>query len=189
MTAPSSRFMSAVAVVLKHEGDFSCDPDDPGGATNHGISLRFALMELAGDADGDGRVDGDFDRDGDIDADDIRTMSRDDAIAVYRHHWWDRYHYDQLGDDALATKVFDLAVNMGAKQAHLCLQRAIRAVWFPVAEDGVLGPKTMAAANAADPRLLLPALRAEAAGFYRTLITAKPRLEKYRSGWLRRAYS
>lgn len=189
MRSTDPHFLAAVALVLKHEGGFVHDPADPGGATNFGVSLRFAQAELAKDGDGDGFLDGDFDRDGDVDVGDIRAMSLEDAADVYFRHWWQRHGYDRINDQAVATKVFDLAVNMGAPQAHKCLQRALRAAWFPTADDGVLGPQTLSSTNAAEARSLLAALKSEAAGFYRGLAAAKPPLAKFLPGWLNRAYS
>ena len=52
------------------EGGYVDDPDDPGGATRFGISLR--LLKKMGKL-------GDIDGDGDIDADDIRRLSSDSA--------------------------------------------------------------------------------------------------------------
>jgi len=54
-----ARFEDALPTVLRHEGLYSEDPADPGGATNYGISLRF-LRQL-GDTDGDGFAEGDLD--------------------------------------------------------------------------------------------------------------------------------
>lgn len=189
-------FEDAVAVVLQHEGGFVDDPVDPGGATNFGVSLRF--LRGLGDLDGDGYLDGDLDRDGDVDAEDIRRMTREQAKAIYRSQWWDRYGYGQLGLPKVAAKVFDLSVNMGAHQAHKCLQRALGSVGLDLSDDGILGPASRRAiedvAKAARQGVnsegaLLAALRSEAAGFYRTLIAEKPAFAKYRRGWLRRAYS
>jgi len=176
-----SRFDLAIPTVLEHEGGYVDDPDDPGGATNFGISLRYLKKQ--------GAHVGDFDEDGDVDIDDIRAMSVDDAEHIYRTLWWDRFGYGKIVDQALATKVFDLAVNMGARQAHRLLQRACRAVGKPVTEDGLLGPVTLAAVNELPAQAVLAALRSEAAGFYRVLIAADPGRRKWQSGWLRRAYS
>lgn len=177
-----THFSEAINVVLKHEGGFSDDPNDPGGATNYGISLRY--LRTVGDLDGDGYLDGDFDHDGDVDAEDIRRMSMQNAVSIYKSQWWDRYGYESINSQDVATKVFDLAVNMGARQAHIIVQRALRAVGKVVKEDGVIGPVTMAAINNYQSMMLLPAIRSEAAGFYRSL--NKP---KYIEGWLNRAYS
>lgn len=181
-------FIQAVETVLAHEGGFVNDPVDPGGATNWGVSLRFMVAVGEIDLDGDGFADFDFDHDGDIDADDVRAMTRDDAIRVYRDHWWNKYGYDAL-PAGIGAKVFDLAVNMGARQAHKLLQRACRACGANVTDDGILGPVTRTVIADTDQWALLTALRSEAAGFYRGLVIAKPQFEKFVAGWLRRAYA
>lgn len=189
-----SDFAKAVAVVLKHEGGLVDHPDDPGGITNYGISLRWAMKTL--DMNNDGRQDADIDGDGDVDSDDIRLMQRDDAIMLYRMYWWEKYRYWQISVQAVATKVFDMAVNMGPARAHMLVQQALAAAGQEVKVDGILGPKTMRAI--ADASCILPAIRAEQAGFYRSLIARSTALRecgrnvndlaKFEKGWLRRAY-
>lgn len=183
----TSSFDEALKVVLEHEGGWTDDPRDPGGATNFGVSLR--LLRSLGDLDGDDYQDGDLDRDGDVDADDVRAMTRDQAAAVYRGQWWDRYGYWRLAEQATATKVFDLAVNMGPRQAHLIAQRACRALSHAITEDGVLGPQTLGALNGVRDFQALPPLRSEASGFYRALVAKRAELGPFLRGWLTRAYS
>lgn len=186
-TATDHAFDAALTVVLAHEGGYVNDPVDPGGATNFGVSLR--TLRALGD------MDFDIDGDGDIDADDIRALSRDDAAAFYRQEFWDKYGYGRFGDLLVATKVFDLSVNMGPGAAHKVLQRALRACsGHEMAEDGKLGPATHFAVAAVTQDFrsagtLLATLRSEAAGYYRSLIAAKPERAKYERGWLTRAYS
>jgi lysozyme family protein len=178
-----SNFDTAILTVLKHEGLFVNDAQDPGGATNYGVSLRW--LQSIGDLDGDGFLDGDFDLDGDVDVDDIKAMTQGDAIKLYRLHWWEKYHYEKINHQSIATKMFDFAVSMGSKQAHKCIQRAIRAAsGIVLNDDGTIGSKSLEAINSANPSLLLVAYRSEAAGFYRTL--NKP---KFINGWLNRAYA
>ncbi len=62
-----SNFEKAVEKVLEHEGGYVDHKNDPGGATNYGISLRFVKQSTGIDLDVDG--------DGDIDADDIKAMT------------------------------------------------------------------------------------------------------------------
>ena len=133
-------FMQAVETVLAHEGGFADDPADPGGATNWGVSLRFLLAQGALD----GPAEYDFDGDGDVDAEDVRAMTRADAIEIYRRHFWDKYDYGRL-PSGIGAKVFDLAITMGGAQAHRLLQRACRACGEHVDADGILGPVTRAA--------------------------------------------
>lgn len=159
--------------------------NDPGGATNYGISLRWLVKQ----GEIDGQLIGDFDGDGDVDIDDIRAMDREQASLLYRQHWWDRYDYGRIHDVWTATKIFDMAVNMGAPQAHKLVQRALAAAEHPVTVDGAFGPRSLKAVNACDPCLLKGALRATQAAFYRYLVLMKPKFEEFESGWLRRAYT
>ena len=184
MTADFNR---SITHVLEHEGGFVDDPDDPGGATNWGWSLR-TLVKI-GDTDGDGWLDGDLDHDGDVDADDVRLMSLEGAIQLYRTQWWERYRYD-LYDYPVSSKLLDLAINMGHRQAAKILQRSTWAVRGDqlLVDDGKLGNKSIHEIAGLDPASLRYAMRSEAAGFYRGLIAAKPVRRKYENGWLRRAY-
>jgi lysozyme family protein len=174
-----STLADALAFVRKHEGDaYEDDPDDPGGATKYGISLRFLK--------GLGPV-GDLDHDGDIDADDIRGLTWDEASAIYQREFWERNEYGRL-PDSVAIKVFDMAVNMGPSQAHKILQRGLRACGWQTKEDGVLGPETRRFANSSNPDSLRIALKCEQAGFYRTLARTMPGAGKFLTGWEHRAY-
>jgi len=161
-------FTQAVTRVLANEGGYARLPGDPGGETNFGISHRdYPGLELA-------------------------KLTRNGAIAIYFRDFWKAGRYPEL-PAAIAIKLFDLSVNMGAAHATRCLQCALRACGSIVIEDGALGNGTVAAANRAGGDALMAALRSEAAGYYRA--TA----EKYSSrnrdgarsfleGWLNRAY-
>jgi lysozyme family protein len=158
-------FEHAVSVVLAHEGVYSNDQDDPGGETKFGISKRsYPHLNIA-------------------------ALTVGQAKSIYKRDFWDPYPYKDIKDINVAAKVFDLAVNMGAKKAHILVQRALRATGDPVGEDGILGPRTLAAINKADPRNLLVALKSEAAGNYRIIAAISTTKEKFVTGWLNRAYA
>ena len=116
-------------------------------------------------------------------------MTVDQAKNIYKRDFWDPQLYKDIKDVNLATKVFDLAVNMGSNWAHRLVQRALKSTGQDIAEDGVLGPMTLAAINKADLSDLLAALKSEAAGYYRTLAATQPRRAKFLKGWLKRAYA
>src|SRR5690606_25383140 len=88
---------------------------------------------------------------------------------------------------AVATKTLDLAVNMGRVPAVKLLQRALCVAGHPVDVDGVIGPQTIGAVNAADPDLLLELYRVQAARYYHDLVDRRPDLAVFERGWLRRA--
>ncbi len=182
-----ARYEDSIDTILKHEGGYVNDPKDPGGATNFGVSLRFLVD--AGDIDKDNHLDGDFDGDGDVDVEDIKKMSIEDAKKIYRLHFWNPGHFELITDQAIATKCFDMSVNMGRIQAGKILQRALGACGQPVTVDGKVGLKTLNAVNLVAPDVLLFHLRDQQALFYRNLVTLKPSLAKFLKGWLNRAYA
>jgi len=94
-----------------------------------------------------------------------------------------------IESQAIAAKVFDLAVNMGDTRGVKRLQWALRAVSHPTIIDGVIGPKTLERVAWAPNMALLAALRSEAASYYRTLIAHNSDLEAFRDGWMNRAYA
>ncbi len=166
-----SRFNYAVSVVFKHEGGFSDDIDDPGGATRYGISLRYLKSEGI-----------DIDDDGDVDSDDIRKLSLQKASDIYRKNWWLKHRFNEIHDLNLATKLFDLSVNMGARQAIKLAQRCVG-----VKDDGIMGSITLKKLNSLDADDVMNCLRKKAFQFYCDLIDKKPVFNKYRNGWLMRA--
>jgi len=170
-------FAAAADFVLAHEGGFVNHPADPGGATNYGLSLRFLRQ-----------VGVDVDQDGDVDVEDVRLLTREQAVDLLRVHFWTPGGYDAL-PDAVAVKLLDLAYNTGPRQAHRLLQRALRAAGRELVDDGVLGPKTRAAAQQVAPEVTRAALCSEAAGFYRLLAEQRALLGVFLAGWLRRAYA
>ncbi len=181
-----SHFDEAIKITLVHEGGFSNDAVDPGGATNWGVSIRF-LKNDAKDSDGDGWLDGDIDHDGDIDVDDIRNMSKEDAIKIYKAYFWDKYDYEQIVDFTVAARVFDMTVNMGPTQTGKIVQRALNECGNNLTVDGKVGKNTFATINCTNSDVLMSEIRQAHAQFYIDLIAAKPKFEKYRKGWLRRA--
>jgi lysozyme family protein len=169
-------FAAAVAIVLAHEGGFQIAHDDPGNWTGG----RVGAGDLKGTKYGISAAQ--------YPALDIAGLSEADAAAIYRRDWWDRYDLGTLPPQ-VAAKLFDAGVNIGMIEAATGLQRALRACGHPLAEDGVLGAATRAAAMAVPTDILLPALREALAGHYRLVAARDPAMERFLTGWLARAYS
>lgn len=185
-----AEFGLALPHILEHEGGsaFTNDPDDPGGATRWGVSLRYLLAR--GDLDRDGLPDGDVDGDGDVDADDVRHMPRHRAAFIYRTGFWDPNRLDEVVSQGVANKLVDAAVNVGSSQAWRLAQRAHNALGTlsaPLIVDGRVGPRTLFAVNCVPSNAFLRRVCAEQRAFYEALIVARPRLDKYRRGWTCRA--
>lgn len=177
-----SCFQLAIGITLEHEGFLSDDPDDRGRATKYGISLAF--LEDLQDDDGDGFLDGDINRDGVVDARDIYELTLDEAIGIYRSRFWEPYRFEEIFDQSVANKAFDLCVNMGPRRAGRVFQRAIKYFFPDIKVDGIVGPRTLWCANECNPGQLLVEHKHEAARKYRELNNPK-----FINGWLNRAYS
>lgn len=182
-----------IARTLPLEGGLVDNRSDPGGVTDHGVSLRWALAEI--NANPDELALFDVDHDGDVDRADIVGMTSDQAADVYHECIWKPGWYHHLAPPVMvAWKTFDIAVNTGPKRSGIILQRAlVRLGAEGLANDGVVGPATIAAAlaqmaGAQDQGFtLLNQLRLVQMAFYRTLAQTKPSLAQFLDGWLRRA--
>lgn len=175
--SPEERFKYAVGVVLKHEGGLSNDKDDRGGITKYGISLRFLKSENL-----------DIDDDGDVDKDDIIHLDLAEADEIYAKFWWNRFHYNNINDLMLATKIFDTSVNMGASQCHKILKRAMNhLVDIPIVETGDLNASTIALVNRLNSNDLLENFRTEEKDVYMQIVERNPRMKTFLNGWIHRA--
>jgi lysozyme family protein len=76
---------------------------------------------------------------------DIESLTLDDAKRIYRRDFWDRCGCDVL-PSPVRFDVFDTAVHSGQGRAVVFLQRAVGTT-----QDGILGPRTLAAAQSMDP--------------------------------------
>lgn len=176
LSTDNSTFDRAFSNSLGHEGGFVHDPNDAGGATKYGVCLK-TYKQFHPQAN----------------AETIKNLSLKEAKAFYHNRFWLVFHYDEIENSDLAIKIFDACINMGAVQAHKCLQRALNSVGFILNDDGILGAETLQVLNrTAQPEwnfAILCAFRSEIAGFYRLLATIKPQNKKFLKGWLKRAYA
>ncbi len=181
-------FEIAINTVLQHEGIFSNDKNDRGGATKYGISLRY--LKSLHDIDGES---GDLDKDGDVDIDDIHILTKEDAINFYKQNFWLKNQYGKINDQKIATKIFDLCVNMGASRANRILQDSCNVLGPKyLIVDGIIGKKTLKVVNdiVSDVWLnclLLREIRWQAANFYKDITRLYPSNLKFFKGWLKRA--
>jgi len=168
----NEKFNRCIHIILESEGGFVDDPDDRGGATNMGISLRFLK--------GTGDIDFDLDHDGDIDVDDIKRMNDHFAAIAYKKYFWDPLQLDQLHNESLCLQVFDHAVNAGTRNAVKMLQAVAGCK-----QDGLIGPKTIASANTFSENIAERYYK-ERIDFYTKLAREKPVFGKFLRGWINR---
>jgi lysozyme family protein len=172
------------AEIVAREGGFVDDPDDPGGATKHGVTIHTMR-----------RLGLDLDEDGDVDTDDVRRITPEQARDIFLMHYFEGPGLGGL-PEALQASVFDMYVNAGSNAVRL-LQALLRDMGFDIAVDGVIGPQTCRVAHAAVARA--PERVADAYGiarrnYYYALADRRPASRKYacrrdggKGGWIRRA--
>ena len=166
-------FDKCLKVIFTHEGRYSNDPDDPGGETMYGISLRFLKgLDLA---------DADIDHDGNIDGDDIKAMTIPEASKLYKKYFWDKMNLNVVPIDLLTLHLFDMGVNTGTKTAIKLLQRIL-----DVTDDGILGRDTLTALLNWDAEDVLESYIAARFNYYNAIMIKNPRLAKYKKGWFNR---
>lgn len=164
-------FSKAFDYLFGLEGGYVDDPADRGGPTKHGISLRFYKENVDQYAN----------------EDDIQELSLNEARDIYRAHFWGALGLDRLDSQPVANRVFALAVHAGLRPAVRVLQRALNHSGWKLETDGVLGPRTLNAANATADNPLVQDLRLETYKFYQEVLAHRTRLERFRLGWSRRA--
>jgi lysozyme family protein len=153
-------FERCVAVTLSQEGGFCDNPNDPGGATNFGITLG-TLQAWRQSA---------------VTVDDVRALTRDEAIEIYRtNHWLPSRCGDMPG--GIDLMVFDFGVNSGPRTAVRAIQRLVG-----VKDDGSVGPMTLAAIGRADTKALIGAVANARLAFCKAL----PTWADFGTGWTNR---
>lgn len=170
--------------IVAREGGFVNDPDDPGGATNYGVTIH-TMRRLGMDLTGDGQVD----------AHDVKVLTRAHAVSIFVEHYFRKPGLDQLPVPLQAT-VFDMYVNAGGNAVKI-LQRLMVDMRITVTVDGILGPQTIAAvrkANDAAPDHLVDAYGIARRNYYYDLAARRPASRKYarrrdgaKGGWIVRA--
>src|SRR5258705_13210738 len=124
--------------VLKSEGDYTNDPADSGGETNFGITQRETSIP-------------------------VRTMTVEQAKAIYKKKYWDAVNADNLPSGVDYT-VFDYGVNSGVARAK----------------------KVLNSVNSPDAVKVINAINDERQAFLNNLAVRRPKDQKFLKGWTSR---
>jgi len=162
-----SNFEQSLNLVLRSEGGFQSDTRDSGnrlpdgrwGCTNLGVTQAAYEYYLKRR----------------VTMDEMKALNRETVKPFYKDGYWDpcMCSYLPIGVDYL---VFDISVNAGDDRAERLLQETVGSV-----VDGEIGPKTLAAVSAFDPKALIIKFSQVKAEWYKSLHNAT-----YEQGWLNR---
>jgi lysozyme family protein len=169
-----------IDALIDREGGYVDNPADKGGPTCFGITEAVARAHgYAGS---------------------MRSMPREEAVAIYRRLYWQRPRLDEIAtrSERIAAELFDTGVNMGPAVAITFLQRALTALnrnakdYPDLTPDGRVGPATLAALDTflrvrgkgSGETVLLRALEALQGERYLRLAERRPANEAFLYGWL-----
>jgi lysozyme family protein len=160
----SDLFEEYIARLLSHEGGYSSDRTDPGNWTGGRVGvgvLKGTKFGIAANT---------------YPNIDIKNLTWEKAKAIYHRDFWLAAKCDKL-PSLVAFQLLDGAVNSGIPNATRWLQRAVG-----VADDGAIGPFTLAAINKADKNDMVMLFLAERLDF----MTSLRNWPNHGKGWARR---
>lgn len=143
-------FQTAFKRTVGFEGIYSNDPDDHGGETYKGVSRHY-WPEWPGWPIVDAHKD----------ADNFPSCLAADPVLIqhvqlfYRDKFWLPMACDRIPHQPLANELFDTGVNIGLYPTIRFLQIGLNRInklgtlWPDIKEDGIAGPVTIAALDAA----------------------------------------
>ena len=170
--------------IVAREGGFVNDPDDPGGPTNHGVTLD-TLRRLGLDITGDGQTG----------IDDVRALQAEQAVDILVEHYFERPRIVAL-PQVIQASVFDMQVNAGSNAVRI-LQRLLRDMGHDIVIDGIIGPQSIRAARLAEevaPDHLADAYGIARRNYYYAVADGRPASRRFarrrdggKGGWILRA--
>lgn len=161
----SNSFDKIFKYVLMVEGGYTDDAYDAGGKTNWGIIEEEARRHgYRGD---------------------MRNLTKDLAKEIYFKDYFKKNRLDEIKDEKIQLSVFDWLVNSG-KWGGVYFQHALNELGAGLVVDGVIGQKTIAAANMSKGEDILKIYHENQRQYYKNLAARKPSQKKFLRGWLNR---
>jgi lysozyme family protein len=160
-------------MLLKFEGGYVDDPEDPGGETNKGITMatfRECSHELLGI---------------DPTSDNLKNLTDAQAGIIYKTRYWNKIQGDAIELQDLANISCDFFVNAGTNATKL-LQRVLNGMGANVIEDGIIGNACIQALAVLVPVEVYRRYREGRIEYYQALGQKYPR---FLNGWLNRVNS
>jgi lysozyme family protein len=160
-------------IVLRFEGGYVDDPNDPGGETNKGITMA-TFQEWAQELLGIEPT-----------SSNLKNLTDAQAGVIYRARYWNKIRGDDFALQDLADIVCDFFVNSGT-HATVLLQRTINSMGAHVVADGIIGPASLLALAKLDQPEVYRRYKAGRIQYYQQLGQKYP---TFLTGWLNRVNS
>lgn len=179
-----ANFINAFQITMGNEGGYANNPNDSGGETYAGVARNY-WPKWSGWPIVDSIV---AQKPANLNTALKANASLQTAVqSFYKANFWDVLSLDSLNSQQTANQLFDTGVNMGTGIAGRFLQQAINAV-IPgkVTVDGVVGPLTIAAANAENTQALYNQIIGLRKQRYLNIIAANPSQAQFERSWMSR---
>ena len=163
-----ANYEKLVPFIRKWEGGYVNDPLDKGGATNAGVTIATYREYRRKKGYPNTSVD------------DLKRMTTAEWQEIFKTLYWNRWRADEIGSQSVANILVDWVWGSGVWGIKIP-QRLLS-----VAEDGLVGPKTIAALNVADPRQLFAKIKQSRLQYIDDIIRRTPTNERFRRGWINR---
>ncbi len=150
--------------LLQLEGGFVNHPDDKGGITNLGITLKIYQQYC-----GQNKT-----------IKDLRNISYGTWEEIMKDLYWDKCRADEIENQSVAEIVVDWCVNSGMVGLRKVQEIA------GTKPDGISGPKTLAAINGADQQELFERIWKARQQFYVNIVKRNPSQKVFMNGWMNR---
>ena len=159
--------------IIELEGGYVDHPNDKGGPTKYGITIKTLSAELGRPAT----------------IEDVQALNKGDAAAIYKDDYFYAPKLHRLQEE-LWPQLFDMSVNHGPGNSIRMLQRVLTMAGFTCAVDGGIGPNTVKAALAAYDAMggyLINAISEYREVFYNRIVENNPSQNVFIKGWINRA--
>ncbi|QZI85687.1 endolysin N-acetylmuramidase [Stenotrophomonas phage Summit] len=179
------KLQDVISGILQREGSkYTNNPNDSGGPTKYGIT-QATLARYRRRA---------------VTPQEVQNLTEAEARKIYEQLYWYDPGLDKVNalSPKIAEELLDTGVNTGSGRAATFFQRALNGLnnggknWPDIAEDGAIGPRTIAcyqafvkqrgAANA--EKVMFRYLNGLQLAFYDDLIRRRPKDEEFMYGWV-----
>lgn len=171
--------LAIISSVVAVEGGYVNHKNDPGGATNHGMTEKVA------------RANGYHG--------DMRKLPKEFAVSVYHQDYIVKPGFEPFLtiSPAVAEELVDSGVNAGPAKPSRWLQTSLNAfsqqgrAYPQIAVDGQVGTATVAAYRNLQKsrgkveacKLIIKSLDAQQGAYYVSIATSNPKLQSFTAGW------
>ncbi|OJV38374.1 MAG: hypothetical protein BGO29_15535 [Bacteroidales bacterium 36-12] len=166
-----AKIKSLVSFITDWEGGFVDDPDDSGGPTNRGVTLKIWKQ-----------VGYDKNNDGLIDENDVFLITHEEMIeVVLKPNYWDCWKADQIKNQSIANLVVDWMWLSGGRTINIVQEI------LGIKQDGIVGKETLNALNNyPDQQLLFNLIKMKRINDIHDICSRNSQNNKFRNGWINR---